>query len=124
MMLRSCFESHLDHPFFLDLQFLQDEVDGFYEAYKSDHELFYDTADIQLVYSTASEGEGSVIGGIHLELLVDLHPPADSANYSFWKVCEPPISILMIAHAVMYERIFDILVVEFEVFIILVELLS
>lgn len=70
-------------------KFLQDEVDGFYEAYKSDHELFYDTADIQLVYSTASEGEGSVIGGIHLELLVDLHPPADSANYSFWKLHEP-----------------------------------
>lgn len=68
------------------LQFLQDEVDGFYEAYESDHKIFYNTADVQLVYSTASEREGSVIGGVHLELLVDLHPAADSANYPFWKV--------------------------------------
>ncbi|XP_024368115.1 uncharacterized protein [Physcomitrium patens] len=70
-------------------KFLQDEVDGFYEAYESDHKIFYNTADVQLVYSTASEREGSVIGGVHLELLVDLHPAADSANYPFWKLHQP-----------------------------------
>jgi DnaJ family protein C protein 13 len=70
------------------LQFLQDEVDGYYEASIEDHQLFYNTADMQLIYSSASEGEGSVIGGVHLELLVDHHPPPDSANNSFWTVCE------------------------------------
>jgi DnaJ family protein C protein 13 len=40
------------------MQFLQDEVEGFYEASTSDRELFYNSADVQLVYSTASEGEG------------------------------------------------------------------
>lgn len=69
------------------MQFLQDEVDGYYEASTEDHQLFYNTADMQLIYSSASEGEGSVIGGVHLELLVDHHPP-DSANNSFWTVCE------------------------------------
>lgn len=68
------------------LQFLQDEVDGYYEASLEDRQLFYNTADMQLIYSSASEGEGSVIGGVHLELLVDHFPPPDSSNNSFWTV--------------------------------------
>ena len=70
------------------MQFLEDEVEGYCEASSEDNQVLYSTADVQLIYSSASEGEGSVIGGVHLELLVDHHPPADSANSSFWKVCE------------------------------------
>ena len=68
------------------MQFLQDETEGYFEASSEDNQVFYNTADMQLIYSFASEGEGSVIGGVHLELLVDHHPPANSANSSFWKV--------------------------------------
>jgi len=68
------------------VQFLQDEVDGYYEASTEDHQLSYNTSDMQLIYSSASEGEGSVVDGVHLELLVD-HPPPDSADNSFWMVC-------------------------------------
>lgn len=69
------------------MQFLQDEVDGYYEASSEEHQLFYNTADMQLTYSSASEGEGSVIGGVHLELLVD-HLPLPDASNSFWTVGE------------------------------------
>jgi DnaJ family protein C protein 13 len=70
------------------VQFLEDEVEGYCEASSEDNQVLYNTADVQLIYSSASEGEGSVIGGVHLELLVDHPPPADSASSSFWKVCE------------------------------------
>jgi DnaJ family protein C protein 13 len=40
------------------VQFLQDEVDSFYEAAAANPELIYNSADVQLVYSSASEGEG------------------------------------------------------------------
>lgn len=70
------------------VQFLQDEVEEYCEASSEDQQVFYNTADMQLIYSSASEGEGSVIGGVHLELLVDHYPPPNSANSSFWKVCE------------------------------------
>jgi DnaJ family protein C protein 13 len=39
-------------------QFLQDEVEGFYEATAANPELVYNSADVKLVYSSASEGEG------------------------------------------------------------------
>ncbi len=40
------------------VQFLQDEVDSFYEAAAANPELIYNSADVKLVYSSASEGEG------------------------------------------------------------------
>lgn len=39
-------------------QFLQDEVEGFYEATAANPGLVYNSADVKLVYSSASEGEG------------------------------------------------------------------
>jgi DnaJ family protein C protein 13 len=39
-------------------KFLQDEVDSFYEAAAANPELIYNSADVKLVYSSASEGEG------------------------------------------------------------------
>ena len=143
---KNAFQAQFDKLLlYCDEQFLQDEVDGFYGASADDRELLYNNADVQLVYSTASEGEGelsytvvnfwlqlvnvtiycvhdfyiaqgcprlvkgreitkilalvsrnfthgldgftgSVIGGVHLELLVDHSPPAKLSNNSFWKV--------------------------------------
>ncbi|BBN14040.1 DnaJ homolog subfamily C member 13 [Marchantia polymorpha subsp. ruderalis] len=70
-------------------QFLRDEVEGFDAASASNRELVYNSADVQLVYSSASEGNGSVIGGVHLELLVDFSPPPDNPKTSFWKLRDP-----------------------------------
>ncbi|CAM6026456.1 unnamed protein product [Sphagnum balticum] len=70
-------------------KFLQDEVEGFYEATAANPELVYNSADVKLVYSSASEGEGSVVGDVHLELLVDHSPPPNSHDHSFWKLREP-----------------------------------
>ncbi|KAH9554372.1 hypothetical protein CY35_08G060500 [Sphagnum magellanicum] len=70
-------------------KFLQDEVDSFYEAAAANPELIYNSADVKLVYSSASEGEGTVVGGVHLELLVDHSPPVNHHNHSFWKLHEP-----------------------------------
>ncbi|CAM6077021.1 unnamed protein product [Sphagnum tenellum] len=70
-------------------KFLQDEVEGFYEATAANPELVYNSADVKLVYSSASEGEGTVVGDVHLELLVDHSPPPNSHDHSFWKLREP-----------------------------------
>ncbi|CAM6112927.1 unnamed protein product [Calypogeia fissa] len=70
-------------------KFLKDEVEGFDVASTKNRDLLYNSADVQLVYSSASEGEGSVIGGTHLELLVDHSPLLDSPNSNFWKLKNP-----------------------------------
>ncbi|KAG0579697.1 hypothetical protein KC19_4G117600 [Ceratodon purpureus] len=70
-------------------KFLRDEIEGYYAALETNKDVWYNSADVQLVYSTASEGEGTVVRGIHLELLVDHQPPAHDLNNSFWKLNEP-----------------------------------
>ncbi|KAG0590844.1 hypothetical protein KC19_1G130600 [Ceratodon purpureus] len=70
-------------------KFLRDEMEGYYSALESDDDLWYNSADVQLIYSTASEGGGSVVNGVHLELLVDHQPPGYSIYSSFWKLGDP-----------------------------------
>jgi len=145
-------------------QFLRDEMEDYYAAIETDDDIWYNAADVQLIYSTASEGggqfrhltraccnlqrstfnwifhpeccylsrqskcipflacccmahnsitgshnsytepwiriwivlltcrngclrlAGSVLRGVHLELLVDHQPPTYSPYSSFWKV--------------------------------------
>lgn len=40
------------------LKFLRDEIKGYHAALESNKDIWYNSADVQLVYSTASEGGG------------------------------------------------------------------
>ncbi len=42
-------------------QFLRDEMEGYYSALELSNDLWYNAADVQLIYSTASEGGGQVL---------------------------------------------------------------
>lgn len=40
------------------LQFLRDEMEGYFDALEANPNTFYNTSDVKLIYSTASEGGG------------------------------------------------------------------
>lgn len=70
-------------------KYLRSQIEGYYAALESSKDVWFNSADVQLEYSSASEGGGSVVRGIHLELLVDHHPPAHGLYNSFWKLSDP-----------------------------------
>lgn len=70
-------------------KFLKEELEGYYTALEASNDILYNSTDVQLIYSTASEGGGSVVNGVHLELLVDHHPPKHGLYNIFWKLGDP-----------------------------------
>jgi len=40
------------------MQFLRDEMEGYVAALETNKDVWYNATDVQLVYSTASEGGG------------------------------------------------------------------
>lgn len=44
--------------FICGVQFLKDEMEGYYAALETNKDVWYNSADVQLVYSIASEGGG------------------------------------------------------------------
>lgn len=68
-------------------KFLRDEIEAFYALAETNTELVYNSSEVQLVY--ASEGAGSVIDGVHLELLVDNYPAVNNPKLQFWKLKDP-----------------------------------
>ncbi|KAH9310179.1 hypothetical protein KI387_038090, partial [Taxus chinensis] len=88
-------------------KFLEDELERFYAALAIDHDLSYDSADVELIYTPSSEGEGSVICGVHLELLPE-HSPLSSTKFSaLWQI-EDPISL--------FQSVFQAMVLGFTPF--------
>ncbi|EFJ24515.1 hypothetical protein SELMODRAFT_414652 [Selaginella moellendorffii] len=71
------------------MKFLEKEMQGFSAAAATNHVVSYNHSDISFTYSAESEGQGTVVEGIHLELLVDHSPPADGTYAPFWKVQSP-----------------------------------
>jgi hypothetical protein len=43
--------------------FMEDELERIYAALETNNELSYDSADVELVYTPDSEGEGSFLSG-------------------------------------------------------------
>jgi hypothetical protein len=69
------------------VQFLASQVEAFDAVAGNDQNMVYNIQEVYLPYSDASENLGTIIEGIHLELLVDLpeHPNAEMLGDP-WKV--------------------------------------
>lgn len=82
----SCISGSADRPGLL-AQFLASQVEAFDAAAGNDQSVVYNIGEVFLPYSDASENHGTIIEGIHLELLVDLpeHPNAGLLGDP-WKV--------------------------------------
>lgn len=88
-------------------KFLEEELERFYAALETNHELSYDSADVEFVYTPASEGEGSVICGVHLELLPN-HSSLTSTKYSaLWQIKD---------HVSLFQSVFQSIVLGFTPF--------
>lgn len=88
-------------------KFLEDELERIYAAFETNHELSYDSADVELVYTPASEGEGSVICGVHLEFLPN-HSSLPSTKYSaLWQIKD---------HVSLFQSVFQSIVLGFTPF--------
>lgn len=70
-------------------KFLKDELEAFYAVADNNKDLLFNSSELQFTYLSASEGAGSVVDGVHLELLVDNHPAADDPRIDFWKLRDP-----------------------------------
>ncbi|KAI5070204.1 hypothetical protein GOP47_0014547 [Adiantum capillus-veneris] len=70
-------------------KFLSDEVEAFYAVAENNKDLLFNSSEMQLTYVSASEGAGSIVDGVHLELLVDHQPAADDRRIEFWKLRDP-----------------------------------
>lgn len=70
-------------------KYLKDEVEAFYAVAENNKDLSFNSSEAQLIYLSASEGAGSVVDGVHLELLVDHQPAADDRRIEFWKLRDP-----------------------------------
>eukprot|EP01018_Ginkgo_biloba_P000780 Gb_17024 [translate_table: standard] len=74
----------------MELQkFLESELDRFYAALAVNPDLSYDSADVELVYAPASEGEGSIMCGVHLELLPDRSALPSASDNALWQIKDP-----------------------------------
>ncbi|XP_057836865.1 uncharacterized protein LOC131047061 isoform X1 [Cryptomeria japonica] len=89
------------------LKFLEDELERFYAALAINHDLSYDSADVELIYTPPSEGEGSIICGVHVELLLE-HSPLPSTKFSaLWQI-EDSVSL--------FQAVFQAMVLGFTPF--------
>ncbi|KAH7284662.1 hypothetical protein KP509_34G065300 [Ceratopteris richardii] len=70
-------------------KYLEDEVEAFYAMAENDKDLLFNHSEVQLLSLSSSEGAGSIVDGVHLELLVDHYPPADDPRIEFWKLRDP-----------------------------------
>eukprot|EP00250_Pteridium_aquilinum_P018104 c23944_g1_i1 orf=785-7753(-) len=70
-------------------KYLQDEVEAFYAVAENNKDLLFNSSEVQLTYLSANEGAGSVVDGVHLELLVDRHPATNDRRIEFWKLRDP-----------------------------------
>lgn len=88
-------------------KFLEDELERIYAALEINNELSYDSADVELVYTPDSEGEGSVICGVHLEFLPN-HSSLPSIKYSaLWQIKD---------HVSLFQSVFQSMVLGFTPF--------
>lgn len=88
-------------------KFLEDELERFYAALVVDHDLSYNSADVELNYSASNEGDGSVICGVHLELLPG-HSPLLSMKFSaLWQIKD---------HVSLFQSVFQAMVLGFTPF--------
>ncbi|KAH7421759.1 hypothetical protein KP509_13G074000 [Ceratopteris richardii] len=82
-------------------KYLEDEVETFYAAAENNKDLVFNHSEVQLTYTSPSESAGSIVDGVHLELLVDHHPPAGDPRTDFWKLRDPLSTFEAVLQAMM-----------------------